>query len=223
MTLNIVVAHKPEAQGIINRLSLGRDPNYPDHAVYAGENVKLGICGTGYQRCRAMTLILKSGLSSSTDGQFDFWLNYGTAGSSAFKVGELIIANLVNYPSMSRQWKLDYFSEDVSFSALSQAGVCTVDSVEEMYEGNKVYEMEAAGMLSVLKEGECLQRAVVLKLVSDGPEVSVKDQTRKKMIELLDQCETKVQFVVDGLLNQAIETISESALSESALSRNEIY
>ncbi len=211
MTLNVVVAHKPEAQGIINGLSLGRDPDYPNHAVYAGDNVRLGICGTGYQRCRSMTAILKSGLPSFANGQCDFWLNYGTAGSSEFKVGELVIADSVNYPSQSRQWKMACFPEDVSFSALNQARVCTVDNVEEMYKGNKVYEMEAAGMLSVLEEAGCLHRSVVLKLVSDGPDDTVKDQSRKKMIELLDQSGPSVQLLVHALQKHAMEKITESA------------
>jgi hypothetical protein len=217
MTLNIIVAHKPEAQGLINGLSMVRDRDYPNHAVYAGANVKLGICGTGYQRCRAMTEILKCGLPPSSspdaDGQFDFWLNYGTAGSSEFKAGELIIADSVIYPSMSRQWGLDNFPVFFSCSALNQARVCTVDNVEETYKGSSVYEMEAAGMLSVLEEAGCLQRALVLKLVSDGPEVPIKDQTRKQMIELLDQSVPRVQLLVDALLKLTIENITQSAMS----------
>jgi hypothetical protein len=217
MTLNIVVAHKPEARGIIDGLSLKRDPNYPQHAIYAAENIKLGICGTGYQRCRAMTEILQSGSPSfwSAKGEFEYWLNYGSAGSAGFKVGELIIADTVIYPSMSRQWELSCLPGPFAVSAANQATVCTVDTVEESYNGNRVYDMEAAGMLSVLHKTGYLHRATVLKLVSDGPDLGVKDQTRKQIIELLDRAEPRVQLLVDALLNWVSGSTADSENSSN--------
>ena len=212
MTLNIIVAHKPEAQGIINGMSMERDRKCPEHAIYAGENIKLGICGTGYQRCRAMTKILQSGSSPSMSagGRFDFWLNYGIGGSAGFGVGELVLADAVMYPPMSRQWQLNHFTGLFEGSVLNQATVCTVDTIEESYTSNRVYDMEAAGMLSILEETACLHRVAVLKLVSDGPELPVEDQTRKRMIELLGRSELRVQLLVNVLLNLATQDAGDS-------------
>ena len=213
MTLNILIAHKPEAQGIIKQFSLARDTDYPEHAIYIGEHIKLGICGTGYQRCQAMTEMLysQSSLSPFLDKESDFWLNYGTAGTSEFSVGELVVAKSVVYPSISRQWELNNLLDGVLNSILNLGVVRTVDSVDEAYKGSEVYEMEAAGMLSVLEEIGCLQRAVVLKLVSDGPELPVNNQSRQQIIALLAKSEPRIQILVDALLNQVVESSTGSS------------
>ena len=164
--LNIIVALKTEAAPLIEGLSLVRQKNnttaYP---VYSGPCVKLGISGLGKSNARELTRLLLE--EDDPDSQFNAsdWLNFGVAGSANWAVGDLVQAQIVTEVSTGASWELGSRAN----LQLSAAHVYTVQTPQLVYQSDRVYDMELAGMLSVLSDRDLLGRASSLKLISDGP------------------------------------------------------
>jgi hypothetical protein len=163
--LNIVVALKAEAAPLIEGLSLVRRVENTGYPVYSGPCAKLGISGLGSNNARELTRLLLNEEDSGHRNNAGHWLNFGIAGSVDRNVGDLVQAHLVTEVSTGQSWKLG--ARDVLH--LSAAHIYTVQAPQLVYQNNRVYDMEVAGMLSVLSDRGLLGRTSSLKLISDGP------------------------------------------------------
>lgn len=195
--LNILVAHKPEAAGIIQSFNLRRDQNFPEYSVYSGDGIRVCITGSGFQRsCRATKYIHNSLRKSHPEESLE-WMNFGIAGSGLFEIGSVVIADSVVHSATNKKWNMRQLSPNYRLLCC----ICSVDKPQEDYSSPVVYEMEAAGMMSALEEFDQCDNAVVIKVISDGPDYSVNCLTIESIQAVLSHSCKDILSIISAYKN----------------------
>jgi hypothetical protein len=152
--INLIVALPAEAKPLNQHFGLKRVQPDGDRPIYRNGDIQLLLSGHGSEQaanaCRSII--------SSDD---DYWINVGIAGHPNAAVGELFQVNQVVHKATRKTWEL-------SCQYPSQSGLITVDEPVTHYPENALYDMEAAGITSLLAESDQLAKTIILKIVSDN-------------------------------------------------------
>jgi hypothetical protein len=197
--LNIVVAMKAEAAPLIEGFSLLRRDENTAYPIYSGSRVKLGICGLGSDNARELTRLLLNEADPHHQIDASHWINFGIAGSADRKVGDLVQAHCVTDASTGQAWELGVRDT----LQLSAAHVFTVRIPQLVYQRDRVYDMEVAGMLSELSGRELLGRTSSLKLISDGPGAPADNLTKNEIHQLIQNRKKDILTAVKVLYPEA--------------------
>jgi len=177
--LNIITAYKSEATPIIDALNLSPFSGNGQFPLYTRPGIRLGISGMGCHNAQRLVRYLQD--SPGCKIETETWINFGIAGSADWEPGELVLAESVIDQSSGEKWILKH----VVALNLPRACLCTVKSPQNDYDNNRVYDMEAAGIVSLLSDSKCCHSLVILKLISDGPENPVGKLTQNAIRKLI--------------------------------------
>ena len=193
--INIVTAFKSEAEPLIQGLQLNKVESHSIFPLYQSNEFQLAISGLGSQKTFEVTsrLIELAGVSSK-----DQWLNFGVAGSGSYPVGAFVLAEIVSVEGKNQSWSLHPPCLDsIGGKRLEKARIHCVDRVEETFASPWVYEMESSGFLQALQIHHLEGRAIILKLISDGPEE--KDLNLARIRRLIQNSSKKLVNIVRSI------------------------
>ncbi|MGI9318552.1 MAG: hypothetical protein ACR2QW_14575 [bacterium] len=181
--LNLLIAHHAEAAPFIEHYSLSVTKKENRLKYFESGAVRLLLTGEGEENSRASV----SDFCAQLHGlEYDYWLNFGVAGSSQFPIGQLVRGSSIQYHGGESNdlapWPIESADREIPGAIIR-----TVEKPELDYPGEGVFDMEVATLYSVLSEYgyDYDQRFMTLKLVSDGPARSADKLSKKAMIDLI--------------------------------------
>ena len=159
--INLVVALKAEARPLIRHYELHRKHADTTFPVYLGTDMALVVSGSGKAAAAAAT----AWLQEHTQGnKRNAWLNIGIAGHATHAIGDGRIANRITEHATNKSW----YPPQVHDLDIATGRLLTVDSPENDYSVDALYDMEAAGFYPAacrFSTGELVQ---CFKIVSDN-------------------------------------------------------
>ena len=189
-----VVALKPEAQPIINTLGLSlckKDSEYPTYMDRSGEHW-LVISGIGKTNTANAVVYLNK---QSTAPPWAAWINVGIAGSGLGNYGEIYMVDRIScemssnslYPGVAVSTEIPRFS------------LLTVNQPKTDYHEQELIDMEGYSFYEAANKFSCRELVAILKIVSDGPNSSVRELTRKKISALISNNVGKILKIASSL------------------------
>ena len=209
--IHIVTALLHEARPIIDLYSLKPAQSDP-YQIYQNDQISLIVSGVGKQNSKdAVTYLYEySGKKRNCA-----WLNFGIGGHAKKKLGEaLFLAHKITDQKTGKSWYPPRILKSVWPSEI----VLTVETVEDKYEGNFIYDMEAAGFYEAASSYSVSELVQCLKIVSDNLTSPAKRVTGSLVRTLISKQLHAIDSVVKemGELSDRLLTL-ESPLEESVL------
>ena len=171
-SINIVVAHKAEAESLIELFLLERDQI--DSHIYQNREIRLILSGMGvesaFQACKQMF-----GLNPSPD----LWLNFGVAGSGEFEAGTFVVCNQYFH----NDEVIAFNSIDIHKFDIPVTSANTVTKPETEFLQTGVFDMESFAIAQFVKSLK--QQLISIKLISDGPTTPMEDVTPARLKSFL--------------------------------------
>ena len=170
--LTICTAHYPEAKPFIDHYRLTQyvsdnGQSYYANSVNQDAAIRLLVTGQGQENCE---FSLGRFFTHVKEPEADLWLNFGIAGSAGFSIGSIVLATaLIDQQTRTRR-NLSLHDGNPLPCIPGRGEVVTAASPESLYLGDYLYDMEAAAIAGQLENRGILERLVVVKLVSDGPD-----------------------------------------------------
>ena len=159
--MNLVVALKAEARPLIRHYELQHRHANTTFPVYLGTDVALVVSGPGKAAAAAAT----AWLQELTQGnKANAWLNIGIAGHATCAVGDARIANRVTEQATNKSW----YPPQVHELDIATSRLLTVDSPENDYPVDTLYDMEAAGFYPAACRFSTSELVQCFKVVSDN-------------------------------------------------------
>jgi adenosylhomocysteine nucleosidase len=192
--INLVVALKAEARPLIRHYELHdkhADTTFP---VYLGTDMALVVSGPGKAAAAAATAWLQ-GLTQGNKG--NVWLNIGIAGHATCAVGDGRIANRVTEHATSRSW----YPPQVHDLDIETGRLLTVDSPENDYSVDTLYDMEAAGFYPAACRFSSSELVQCFKVVSDNRQHANTKITAKYCEQLVASQLKTINSLVETLGN----------------------
>lgn len=159
--INLAVALPAEAKPLIRHFSLRRQQPDGTCPLYLGARMALVMTGCGAEAMRRGVDFL-SGAVSRQDA---YWLNLGIAGHGSLTRGTCLFATRIIAPGSGRRWQLPA----PRIPGIAHSPLQCTESAESNYAPETGYDMESVGFATALSAIGALDRAAVLKVVSDGP------------------------------------------------------
>lgn len=201
--LNIITALKIEAAVLIEGLSL-QPLRLSKHSIFAAHGVRLGISGPGCANARELTDYFLEARHDAHQHESTYWLNFGIAGSAGWVLGELVLAHTVSLQSSGKTGQRWTLKNSCQLN-LPGAHICTVASPQETYQGHNVYDMEAAGIVSVLSEWDLLARAFFVKIISDGPSMPVESLTKQGLQQMIAERKKDILAITEKVYSASLK------------------
>ncbi|MYB34161.1 MAG: hypothetical protein F4X92_03365 [Gammaproteobacteria bacterium] len=191
----IISAYRAEAESLLSFSEFASDRSIREFQVFRSGYAVLGISGEGKRQAEKLTELLISRYVVELGMESSLWVNFGIAGSGSHMPGSLVYANPVIDMETGNQWQLFLRdTEDVPVATLK-----TVTRPSREYQEGVIYDMEASGMLSVLSRHSLIRQALVLKLISDGPDHPYHRITKSGILKLLSNGEQKLHSIIRAL------------------------
>lgn len=162
--ITVFIAMKQEAAPLIERLSLKHTPS-PIFETYENDRVRLIITGLG-----KINAASAAGFCLGRYGKDTHYINYGTAAGDNTQIGQTFFAAQIIDEASGRE----YFP-DIADHSFPHVSLHTVDkpilisnSPESISEKLPIYDMEAFGIFSALKNAVTPDRITIIKTVTDS-------------------------------------------------------
>ncbi|WP_423909350.1 hypothetical protein [Candidatus Spongiihabitans sp.] len=206
--LNIITALKAEAAPFIEGLSLKQQP-LSKRLIFSGCGIQLAISGPGCTNARALTSYFLGRHNPENQNpehqrELTYWLNFGIAGSAAWEIGDLVLAHTVTDQSPGKTGQIWTLENGINLN-LPGAHICTVESPQATYYGHNVYDMETAGMISVLSDRNLLGRAFIVKIISDGPSKPVESLTKQDLQQMIHGRKKDILAITEKIHSASLE------------------
>ena len=192
--INLVVALKAEARPLIRHYELHDRHAGTTFPVYLGTGMALVVSGPGKAAAAAATAWLQ-GITQGN--KHNAWLNIGIAGHATYAIGDGRIANRITEHATDRSW----YPPQVYDLDIATGRLLTVDSPENDYPVDALYDMEAAGFYPEacrFSTGELVQ---CFKIVSDNRQHANTKITAKHCEQLVDSQLKTINSLVETLGN----------------------
>lgn len=202
-----------EAQNLIQKYNLRFQTSTSRIAVYEGENICLGVTGTGSV---AAAVAVAAVCTQHKAGEGDFLINIGVCGSNFGNVGEMYLCNKIVEECTGRT----FYPDRIYRHNLPEATVVT-SARPVVAAGNHgvpdtLFDMEAAAIYQAGSYFFGPHQISFLKIVSDFAEPAA--VTREAIENLLLQSEVSIKEYIDFLVMRSMEfpknTASEGRLSQ---------
>ncbi len=206
--LNIITALQAEAAPIIEGLALTPSPKplVAGHAIFCADGVRLGISGMGCANAGILTDYFLA--DNKRPYEPVYWLNFGIAGSAVQEIGNLILVQTVTAQSSGKTWTLAEI-KGINLN-LPTAPLCTVTSPQTTYQGNNIYDMEAAGIVSLLSDRHALEQLFCVKIISDGPDSPLESLTKQDIRNMLNDRKKDILAVTEKIYSASLQRLPES-------------
>ncbi len=191
----IITAYRAEAEPFLKTFDFDVDKSVGDFQVFRSEAMVLGISGEGKKYSAKLTESLISGYVHAAGIESSFWLNFGIAGSGSHRLGTLIYADQVIDAESNNLWDLSA-RDFLDFPVMT---VKTVTRPSREYQEKVAYDMEASGILQALSKHSLTQQALVLKLITDGPDYPFHRVAKSDVLEFLTAAEQKLHSIINAL------------------------
>lgn len=162
--ITVFIAMKQEAAPLIGRLSLKHTPS-PIFETYENDRVRLIITGLG-----KINAASAAGFCLGRYGTDSHYINYGTAAGKDMQIGKTFFAAQIIDESSSKEC-----FPDIADHSFPHVSLHTVDkpilisnSPESISEKLPIYDMEAFGIFSALKNAVTPDRITIIKTVTDS-------------------------------------------------------
>ena len=191
--INFVVAHKLEANPLIEYFNLKKFVKKPFQIFKNESGIQLIISGMGVTRASSAVEYmweLNRGGSSFKEG----WINVGIAGHRTLKLGTCFVASKI---SSKNTGEVYYPSLDLNMKTTK--GLITVDRPEKLYAENEAYDMEASGFFKAALKCSEIELINIIKVISDNEASSIDNITEKLIDDLMLKTIANVELVVSSL------------------------
>lgn len=199
--LFILCALSCEAKSLISHFHLKNVEEPTPFPLYQNESISLIVSGVGKLQTAAAIGYLQ-GVTSNC--QHAAWLNVGIAGHASFELGKGILAHQI----IDRVNGRNYYPTFVVDRPVETATVWTVEKPEIEYNGNAVFDMEAAAFWSVASRFTTAELIHCYKIISDnrhsGTSYLTKEHVEKLVQAHLGSIETflnSLQQLSQSLIN----------------------
>jgi len=175
-----VVALKSEAIAIRKKYrmtSVAPEGPYPVFKDSTGCHW-LTISGMGRVHAAAATMYLHQVSKAPPSAA---WINVGIAGHRVATCGALYLVDKITEKSTGRRG----YPGPVISSSVARSCLVTVDKPETDYESDELFDMEGSAIFDVACRLSNQQLVLVLKIVSDGPNLNVKNLTSEMISDLI--------------------------------------
>jgi adenosylhomocysteine nucleosidase len=192
--MNLVVALKAEARPLIRHYELQHRHAGTTFPVYLGTDMALVVSGPGKAAAAAATEWLQ-GLTQGNKG--NAWLNIGIAGHASYAVGNARIANRITEQATNRSW----YPPQVYDLDIETGRLLTVDTPENDYTVDALYDMEAAGFYPAACRFSSSELVQCFKIVSDNKMHTNTKITAKHCEQLVGSQLKTINSLVETLAN----------------------
>jgi adenosylhomocysteine nucleosidase len=230
--IHLVVALQAEAKSLLRHFNLKPISSEAPFRIFEREGMRLCISGVGKIKSAAATAYL-AGLQRNVKNKA--WLNVGIGGHASCGVGEGFLANKITDQATGRNW----YPPLVMKLPCQTKSVRTVDHMEERYEEDSIYDMEASGFFGAATQFSTAELVHGFKVVSDNAVSSPKkisgsiaeslierhlgviDQLIEEMVTLSDTLErtTSIPVIYEQILERWHFTFSEQVKLRRLLKR----
>ncbi|HEX6203411.1 MAG TPA: hypothetical protein VF100_10430 [Thermoanaerobaculia bacterium] len=190
--LHVVVAHPAEARPLVARYNLRGEPGHGAFTVYRGDGLAVAVGGTGKTAAAAAAAYLFASGGGMRDAA---WVNVGMAGHAEMEIGRGLLAHKVTDEGSGACW----FPPLVVETTCPSASVLTVERLEEDYEGERLYDTEAAGFFAAASRFATCELVHAFKIVLDNHGATLGDRFAPEVME--DLVESKLALL-DGLFEE---------------------
>ncbi len=188
-TVNLVVAHRLEAERLIAWFGLGEMLPRGEFPCFGDEEgLSLVVTGSGAERAAAGVRYLQERRPGCA------WLNIGVAGHGNAAVGTgLLIHRIEDRSTGKRHWP------SPTGLKLPGGNLITVSEAETGYAEDAAYDMEAAGFFAAASRLVAPDLVFVYKIVSDNPEHPLADFRRGRVSSLIGARKSEIHTLVGYL------------------------
>jgi hypothetical protein len=190
--LNVVVAHAAEARPLVARYGLRGEPGHGAFTIYRGGSLTVAAGGAGKTAAAAATAYLFAAGGGVRDGA---WVNIGMAGHAELEVGRGLLAHKVTDEGSGASW----YPPLVVETTCPSASVLTVERLEEDYEGERLYDTEAAGFFAAASRFATAELVQAFKIVIDNHGATLGERFTPEVME--DLVASKLGLL-DGLFDE---------------------
>jgi hypothetical protein len=190
--IHVVVAHPAEARPLIGRYDLRAENGHGAFTVHRGDSLVVAVGGAGKTAASAAAAYLFAAGGGGRDGA---WVNVGMAGHSELEIGRGLLAHKVVDEGSGACWYPPLIIE----TACPSATVLTVEGLEEDYEGDRLYDTEAAGFFAAASRFATCELIHAFKIVIDNHGATVGERFSPEVME--DLVASKLGLL-DGLFDE---------------------
>jgi nucleoside phosphorylase len=206
--IRLVVALPGEARPLISHFGLKQAADAEGFRVFLSDEMALVVSGMGRVATAAATAYLHGFLGG---GRHGVWLNVGIAGHRTRSVGDAVLAHKIVEAASARCW----YPPLVIDTPCPTAEVLTVDSPEQAYPRDVIYEMEASGFYPIACRFSTSELVHVLKIVSDNLGNPTSRLTPNRVQALIERQLDAIAALIAGIAALAGELIATEAIPAS--------
>lgn len=204
----VVVALAAEARPLVAHLGLQRVPELEPLIAYRRPDLVLVVSGVGKSAAAAAVDILAEAVPPE---RHSAWINIGVAGHRSHAVGTVALADSVEDREGNRRWSLTV-PQDLN---LMMATVWTVVQVETEFEGDALYDMEAAGFCQRATRLTVPGLVQVVKIVSDNRETGTLCVSARQVQSLVQSSLPEIDRLFSSLHRSARRSAAGQSSDQS--------
>ncbi len=202
--IRLVIALPSEAKPLLSHYKLKAVEDSRGFKIYQKDDMALVVSGVGKSAAAAATAYLQAMTGNEPDRA---WINIGMGGHRELALGEGILAHRVMDLASGQTW----YPPPVLNVSSPRAAVLTVDTVEEDFEGQWVFEMEAAGFYESACRFATSELVQCFKIISDNRSVPPRWMSTRQVDELIEARLEDIDAIVEATASLARELSSLSA------------
>jgi len=196
--INLVVALPAEARPLIKHYGLHDKQTHAAFPLHRNEDMALVICGPGKASAAAAVAWLQ-GLTPAN--RRDAWLNIGIAGHATHDIGTGVLVNRITDHASKRSW----YPPQVHDLDMTTGSLRTVDTPENDYPGDTLYDMEASGYYPAACRSSTGELVQCFKITSDNRQQSTAGVSAKLCTRLLGEQLEPIDRLVRALEKMQLE------------------
>lgn len=188
---HFVVALSCEARPLLRHYGMEHDLASSGYRLFRSADDDLIVSGVGKTAAAGAT----AWLAAATANRDAPWINVGIAGHRSLARGEGLVAHRIVDDGTGRSWYPPrLFSGNYASSA-----VISVDKVEDRFEREAAYEMEAAGFWPTANRFATAELVQCYKVVSDGLQCPARELTAEVIEELVESRVDEIERLATDL------------------------
>ena len=197
--IHIVTALMHEAKPLIDFYHLKPIQTHP-YKIYQNENFSLIVSGVGKKQSATATAHLHEYTGKIRNRT---WLNIGIGGHSKENLGEGVLAHKITDQANGKSW----YPPRILKIACPSKSILTVEKVELNYDGDFVYDMEAAGFYETASRFSTQELIHSFKIISDNSNISAQKVSGSLVRDLVAQNLNLIDSIVKELSKLSDELI----------------
>ena len=196
--IRLVIALPSEAKPLVSHYKLKAVEDARGFKIYRNDHMALVISGLGKSSAAAATAYLQAMSGNEPDRA---WINIGMGGHRELVLGDGVLAERVMDLASGHMW----YPPPLLDLKSSRASVLTVDKVEEDFEDQWVFEMEAAGFFESAYRFATAELVQCFKIISDNRSVPPRWMSTRQVDELIEARLTEIDALVEATAGLARE------------------